>query len=199
MMKSSGNNSQTLSGLPENSGAPFADYEYRLNELYPKAVELAEAEGIISISRLQRKFRIGWNTAATLKEKMEELGVLHPIGLLTLAKEDNSQQKLRVTPEEYGAAVNTLAKIALTETSGGRAAAQVLLSAWNGYVWQLDIPDLCYLDYGLLEQALIVIRGRVMLMKEPQEVIPEGNAVMKRIAVQWRHLNVERRGEKLDD
>ncbi|MGD7786531.1 DNA translocase FtsK, partial [Escherichia coli] len=70
MMKSSGNNSQTLSGLPENSGAPFADYEYRLNELYPKAVELAEAEGIISISRLQRKFRIGWNTAATLKEKM---------------------------------------------------------------------------------------------------------------------------------
>ncbi|MGD7786324.1 DUF7673 family protein, partial [Escherichia coli] len=84
-------------------------------------------------------------------------------------------------------------------TSGGRAAAQVLLSAWNGYVWQLDIPDLCYLDYGLLEQALIVIRGRVMLMKEPQEVIPEGNAVMKRIAVQWRHLNVERRGEKLDD
>ena len=198
-MKSSGNNSQTLSGLPENSGAPFADYEYRLNELYPKAVELAEAEGIISISRLQRKFRIGWNTAATLKEKMEELGVLPPIGLLTLAKEDNSQQNLRVTPEEYGAAVNTLAKIALTETSGGRAAAQVLLSAWNGYVWQLDIPDLCYLDYGLLEQALIVIRGRVMLMKEPQEVIPEGNAVMKRIAVQWRHLNVERRGEKLDD
>ncbi|EFR2063217.1 hypothetical protein H0539_003683 [Salmonella enterica] len=117
----------------------------------------------------------------------------------TLAQSENQRQKLRVTPEEYQYAVNTLVDIALTETSGGRAAAQVLLSAWNGYVWQLDIPDLCYLDYDVLEQALVVIRGRVMLVKEPQEVIPEGNAVMKRIAAQWQHLNAERHGEKQDD
>ncbi|ELY9432808.1 hypothetical protein SPD65_003314 [Salmonella enterica] len=117
----------------------------------------------------------------------------------TLAQSENQRQKLCVTSEEYRHAVNALVDIALTETSGGRAAAQVLLSAWNGYVWQLDIPDLCYLDYDVLEQALIVIRGRVMLMKEPQEVIPEGNAVMKRIAAQWQRLNAERRGEKQDD
>lgn len=116
-----------------------------------------------------------------------------------LAQSENQRQKLCVTPEEYQYAVNTLVDIALTETSGGRAAAQVLLSAWNGYVWQLDIPDLCYLDYDLLEQALIVIRGRVMLMKEPQEVIPQGNAVMKRIAAQWQHLNAERRTERTND
>lgn len=119
--------------------------------------------------------------------------------LEVLAQSENQRQRLRVTPEEYQHAVNALVDIALTKTSGGRAAAQVLLSAWNGYVWQLDIPDLCYLDYDLLEQALIVIWGRVMLMKEPQEVILEGNAVMKRIAAQWQHLNTERRGEKLDD
>ncbi|EOX8450575.1 hypothetical protein AIT88_002371 [Salmonella enterica subsp. houtenae] len=114
----------------------------------------------------------------------------------TLAKQETQRQKLYVTQEEYSIAANALVGIALTETSGGRAAAQVLLSAWNGYVWQLDIPDLCYLDYDLMEQALIVIRGRVMLMKEPQEVIPEGNTVMKKIAAQWHNLNVERHGEK---
>lgn len=112
-----------------------------------------------------------------------------------LATQETQRQRLCVTPEEYRLAVNTLVDVALTETTGGRAAAQVLLSAWNGYVWQLDIPDLCYLDYDLLEQALIVIRGRIILMKEPQEVIPEGNAVMKRIAAQWQHLNAERHGE----
>jgi len=116
-----------------------------------------------------------------------------------LTREENLRQRLNVTPDEYRHAVNTLVDIALTETSGGRAAAQVLLSAWNGYVWQLDIPDLCYLDYGLLEQALTVIRGRVVLMKEPQEVISEGNTVMRRIAAQWRGLNVERRGGNVDD
>lgn len=117
----------------------------------------------------------------------------------TLTAQETRRQQLRVTPEEYAAAVNALVDIALTETSGGRAAAQVLLSAWNGYEWQLDIPDLCYLDYDLLEQALIVIRGRIMLMKEPQEVIANGNTVMRKIAAQWGSLNVERRGGKAND
>jgi len=110
----------------------------------------------------------------------------------TLAQSENQRQKLCVTSEKYRHAVNALVDIALTETSGGRAVAQVLLFAWNCYVWQLDIPDLCYLDYDVLEQVLVVIRGQVVLVKEAQEVIPEGNAVMKRIAAQWQHLNAER-------
>ncbi|MCI5462893.1 hypothetical protein [Escherichia coli] len=97
-----------------------------------------------------------------------------------LATQETQRQRLCVTPEEYRLAVNALVDVAITETSGGRAAAQVLLSAWNGYVWQLDIPDLCYLDYDLLEQALIVIQGRVMLMKEPQEVIPVSASDIRR-------------------
>ncbi len=115
-----------------------------------------------------------------------------------IIKEEQCRKRSYITLETYQQAINALASIALTETSGGRAAAQVLLSAWNGYSWQLDITDLCYLDYELLEQALVVISGRVILMTEPHEVINNGNVVMRNIAAQWDCLNVQRRGRNDD-
>lgn len=111
-----------------------------------------------------------------------------------MIKEQQLQKKSNITLETYRQAITDLASIALTEASGGRAAAQVLLSAWNGYIWQLDITDLCYLNYDLLEQALIVIYGRVVLMTEPHEVIADGNAMMRNIAAKWSYLDVHRRG-----
>ena len=115
-----------------------------------------------------------------------------------IRKEEQYRQILNITPEEYRQSISKLATVAMTDTSGGRAAAQVLLSAWNGYTWQLDITDLCSLDYGLLEQALMAIRGRVVLMTKPHDMIPDGNAVMRNIAAQWGCLNVHRRGRDDD-
>ena len=50
-----------------------------------------------------------------------------------------------VTYQQYQDAVIQLCELAQRDTSGSRAAAQVILSAYNGYRWQVDITELCYL------------------------------------------------------
>jgi len=99
----------------------------------------------------------------------------------------------RITIEVYADAVNRLAGIALQDTSASRAAAQVLLSAYNGSEWQLDITDLCVLDQDLYEDALAVIRGRVKLMVEPHTLIEDGSTVFKRIWDLWDRYHVSNR------
>lgn len=62
------------------------------------------------------------------------------------------------------------------DTSGSRAAAQVLLSTYNGNNFHMNLTDLCVLDLKYVEQALIVLRGRVMLCIEPQQMIEDGKS-----------------------
>ncbi|MEW6109609.1 MAG: DNA translocase FtsK 4TM domain-containing protein [Nitrospirota bacterium] len=51
------------------------------DEMYDKAVEFADSVGEISISSLQRRFKIGYNRAAKIMEIMEEDGLVgHPKG-----------------------------------------------------------------------------------------------------------------------
>ncbi|VAV82207.1 DNA translocase FtsK [hydrothermal vent metagenome] len=45
---------------------------------YREAVEMAEKLEFLSTSYIQRRFRIGYNTAARIMEKMEEEGVVGP-------------------------------------------------------------------------------------------------------------------------
>ena len=57
------------------------DYESGGNndgDLYTKAVMIVRRDKKASISYVQRQLRIGYNRAATLIEKMEELGVITP-------------------------------------------------------------------------------------------------------------------------
>ena len=57
------------------------DYESGSNsdgDLYTKAVMIVRRDKKASISYVQRQLRIGYNRAATLIEKMEELGVITP-------------------------------------------------------------------------------------------------------------------------
>ena len=57
------------------------DYENGSNsdgDLYTKAVMIVRRDKKASISYVQRQLRIGYNRAATLIEKMEELGVITP-------------------------------------------------------------------------------------------------------------------------
>ena len=46
------------------------------DEMYHKAVEHAESVGEVSISSIQRRFKIGYNRAARIMELMEEDGLV---------------------------------------------------------------------------------------------------------------------------
>jgi len=58
------------------NGMSGADAEY--DELYDMAVKLVSETKQASISMIQRRFRIGYNRAARLIEKMEAEGVVGP-------------------------------------------------------------------------------------------------------------------------
>ena len=48
------------------------------DEKYQEAVEFVSAKGEASISMVQRRFRIGYNRAARIIERMEQEGIVGP-------------------------------------------------------------------------------------------------------------------------
>lgn len=111
-----------------------------------------------------------------------------------LMEEDFLQSHLTVSDAEYGDAVLHLMKLAnMPDTKGNLAAAQVLLSLYNGYDWHVNLCNLCLLDQGYFQSALIAIRGRVVLSREPQYFIDNGNAVFLALWDKWIHLHVSQR------
>jgi S-DNA-T family DNA segregation ATPase FtsK/SpoIIIE len=48
------------------------------DEMYYKAIDFAESVGEVSISSLQRRFKIGYNRAARIMEIMEDSGLVGP-------------------------------------------------------------------------------------------------------------------------
>jgi len=99
-----------------------------------------------------------------------------------------------MTKQDYAAAIIKLVPLAQGDTGGSRVAAQVLLSAYNGNDFQLDIVDLCGLDSGHYQAALAVIRGRVELREEPQNFVENGDEVFRDLWQQWQRLHVTNRG-----
>lgn len=98
---------------------------------------------------------------------------------------------------DYAAAVDTLLTLAINHTgSGAVTAAQVLLSTYNSYHYHLDVTDLCYLDPTHYRAAMIVIRGRVELKREPHELIGDGDKRFRRLENLWQELHVDRRYAK---
>lgn len=95
--------------------------------------------------------------------------------------------------KEYEEAVRLLTGLAQTDTSGGRAAAQVVLSAYNGDEWQLDVTELSLLDGKYYQAAIDVIRGRKELMLEPHNLIDGGREIFHRIWDQWRRYHIRNR------
>jgi hypothetical protein len=94
---------------------------------------------------------------------------------------------------QYAESVSALIKLASKDCSGSKACAQVLLSAYNGHEFQLDITDLCLLDENYYDHAMTVIRGRVELRTEPHELITDGNLVFDQLWDQWRGYHVSTR------
>ena len=58
--------------------------------------------------------------------------------------------------------------------SSTSAAAQLLLSAFNGNEWHVDITTLCSFDPKHYQAALTMIRGRSELYIEPHSVVEDG-------------------------
>lgn len=102
----------------------------------------------------------------------------------------------KISPEEYATAVAASVAVAKQPTGGGRVMAQVLLSAYNGDSFQLDVTDLCNLDSGNYAHALAVIRGRYEVGREPQEMIPDGSKVFRALWDQWSRLELTERAKR---
>lgn len=104
----------------------------------------------------------------------------------------------KVTLQEYCEAVTALVPLANTGTSGGRVAAQVLLSAYNGDEFQLDISDLCCLSRDNYRAALTVIRGRVETNYEPHTLVENGENQFQALWDRWQaSLHVRERGKDI--
>ncbi len=95
--------------------------------------------------------------------------------------------------QRYSAAVETLLPVAMTNTSGGRAAAQVLLSAYNGNEFHLDVTDLGNLDTRLFNAAIEVIQLRTLANREPHELVENGDKRFAHICKRWMNLHVRKR------
>ncbi len=102
----------------------------------------------------------------------------------------------RISQNEYATAVMACVEVAKQTTGGGRAVAQVLLSAYNGNRFQLDVTDLCNLDNESYLYALAVIRGRYEVGCEPHEMIPNGSSVFGLLWNQWLSLDLQERAKK---
>lgn len=99
----------------------------------------------------------------------------------------------KIVWKEYEEAVRLMTGLAQTDTSGARVAAQVVLSAYNGEEWQLDVTELSLLDAEYYQAAINVIRGRNELMIEPHNLISGGREVFRRIWNQWNRYHITNR------
>ena len=102
----------------------------------------------------------------------------------------------RISMEEYAKAVASCIELAQHGTGGGRVVAQVLLSAYNGDSFQLDVTDLRNLDADNYAHALAVIRGRYEVGREPQEMIPDGSNVFRALWTKWARLELTERAKR---
>lgn len=116
--------------------------------------------------------------------------------IAAMQEESFLHSQLTVAESDYRDAVLRLVAVAQTDTSNARGAAQILLSLYNGYEYHVDLTDLGVLDYINLQAALIAIRGRIFVSKEPHEVIENGKRIFEVLAGDWANLHVSKRYAK---
>jgi len=110
-----------------------------------------------------------------------------------LRKQDNEflRNRLNVTRDDYAKSVESLLRIAMDDTSGSKAAAQVLLSVYNGNRYPMNLMDLSLLDLKYLESAVIVMLGRALLSEEPHNVIENGRERFFALEKAWPNLRLQ--------
>ncbi|MFN3881464.1 MAG: hypothetical protein ACK4L8_08565 [Nitrincola lacisaponensis] len=95
--------------------------------------------------------------------------------------------------QRYREAIEVLLPIAMKDTSGGRAAAQVLLSTYNAYEFHLDPLDLGLLDPDHFKAAFTVLQLRNLLSIEPHEMIENGDDRFLQVWQRWEQLRIQNR------
>lgn len=101
----------------------------------------------------------------------------------------------KISVGDYADSVNRLYALAKKDCGGSRAAQQVLLSAYNGTRYQVDITDLRVLDESFFKDAITVIISRRGLRIEPQNVIADGADRFKELIMMWQDWWENIRGE----
>ncbi|GAB6051291.1 hypothetical protein JCM17960_01110 [Magnetospira thiophila] len=96
--------------------------------------------------------------------------------------------------QSYSSAVSTLLPLALYHDCGGaKAAAKILLNAYNIFEWTMSTDDIMSLHDQYREAAYAVIFWRCESLREPHEVIPDGDKLFRQLAREWNHLSEENR------
>ena len=92
--------------------------------------------------------------------------------------------------DSYIAAVQALLVVANDRTGGSKAAALVLLSAYNSDVYSLPITELCSLDDKNYVHAMRVISARYNGI-EPHELIGGGDKIFDQLQIQKGYINYQ--------
>jgi hypothetical protein len=101
-----------------------------------------------------------------------------------------------ISVTDYANAIVELIKLADLGCGGSRAAAQVVLSLYNGIGWQVNLCDLYNLDDHYFNAAITAISGRRKHGIEPHELIKNGQAIFDRLQDEWKHYHVKKRNRK---
>lgn len=102
----------------------------------------------------------------------------------------------KITLEQYKNSVKQMLNLCNMRCGASRVAAQVLLSAYNGDDYQLDICALSLLDRANNRHAITVIRGRVELYIEPHELIDNGSEIFRKLCKEWSDYHVDNRSQR---
>ncbi|WBA86498.1 DUF7673 family protein [Endozoicomonas sp. GU-1] len=133
-----------------------------------------------------------------MKNTNQTIGAMNPeVSPEALDAIAEALQESRLTMADYARATEDLYHCAIQGTGTSRAAAQLLLSAYNGSNWQLDITDLCLLHGNLKKQALIFIECRLTLGEEPHRVLGSGDKKFFALARQWRRYHIRNRWKQI--
>ncbi|WP_422452458.1 DUF7673 family protein [Endozoicomonas sp. ALC066] len=92
--------------------------------------------------------------------------------------------------------VRPLVDVAFSDTGAAEAAAQALLSCYDGSRFHLCVRDLCLLDDSHYRAALLVIRLRIEKGIEPHELFDD-EELFPKLCKRWgTQLHVISRGEQ---
>lgn len=101
----------------------------------------------------------------------------------------------KISIDEYAKAVVDCIHLARQITSGGCVSAQVLLSAYNGDIFQLNVADMGCLDRYNFETVMAVIGGRYDTGIEPHNVVKDGRKIFESLWEKWSYLDVVERAK----
>ena len=99
-------------------------------------------------------------------------------------------KELQVTMRDYSDAIDNLYELSCSDREHSRLAANVLLSAYNSKLYPLELEPLFESDSNLLNQVLIIIRGRSTLKMEPHHAVQRGPEKFGRLKAEWVELLV---------